>query len=270
MISHESAVEIGRESANRTNEFLGIPDIEDEEIGDSDEENTFSSSISSLGYVHDSEPPNNTFEQIVVKPNQTQHIHVPNEPLTESTVSNTTSTHQSHLVGTLSPNIHDPSPQTEGESNNGKGIRKEGKSLHDLNDDEVAKNLANLMSRGASLGAVLNAGISIAERNTLKESIMRFSSHIPKCVVADLVADVLNEQDAEAVRRRSSGSFPETEDTQRRRSSHKRSSARKPMVIPHAVRYECALLFVDISGFTAISRILDVESLSKVSSREKL
>jgi class 3 adenylate cyclase len=36
--------------------------------------------------------------------------------------------------------------------------------------------------------------------------------------------------------------------------------------LPHASMYHCALLFVDISGFTKLSTLLDPESLSKVSS----
>lgn len=39
-----------------------------------------------------------------------------------------------------------------------------------------------------------------------------------------------------------------------------------PMVLPYASYHTCALLFVDISGFTKLSQILDVENLSKVSS----
>jgi hypothetical protein len=35
--------------------------------------------------------------------------------------------------------------------------------------------------------------------------------------------------------------------------------------LPYASKYRCALLFVDISGFTKLSRLLDPESLSKVS-----
>jgi hypothetical protein len=38
-----------------------------------------------------------------------------------------------------------------------------------------------------------------------------------------------------------------------------------PMVLPYASYHNCALLFVDISGFTKLSQILDVENLSKVS-----
>jgi hypothetical protein len=35
--------------------------------------------------------------------------------------------------------------------------------------------------------------------------------------------------------------------------------------LPYSTKYRCALLFVDISGFTKLSRLLDPESLSKVS-----
>jgi hypothetical protein len=35
-------------------------------------------------------------------------------------------------------------------------------------------------------------------------------------------------------------------------------------VLPYSTKYRCALLFVDISGFTKLSRLLDPESLSKV------
>jgi hypothetical protein len=35
--------------------------------------------------------------------------------------------------------------------------------------------------------------------------------------------------------------------------------------LPYVSRHDCAMLFVDISGFTKLSTLLDVESLSKVS-----
>jgi hypothetical protein len=40
--------------------------------------------------------------------------------------------------------------------------------------------------------------------------------------------------------------------------------------MPHSTKRQCALVFVDISGFTKLSTILDVESLSKVSPLQTL
>jgi hypothetical protein len=45
--------------------------------------------------------------------------------------------------------------------------------------------------------------------------------------------------------------------TQKQTITHKRA-------LPYSSKYRCALLFVDISGFTKLSRLLDPESLSKV------
>jgi hypothetical protein len=41
-------------------------------------------------------------------------------------------------------------------------------------------------------------------------------------------------------------------------------SATDPRALPYSSKYRCALLLVDISGFTKLSRLLDPESLSKV------
>lgn len=54
------------------------------------------------------------------------------------------------------------------------------------------------------------------------------------------------------------GSAVKTEIKQEHRVQNMRS-------LPYANKYRCALLFVDISGFTKLSRLLDPESLSKVS-----
>jgi hypothetical protein len=44
-------------------------------------------------------------------------------------------------------------------------------------------------------------------------------------------------------------------------------TVRDKRALPYSTKYRCALLFVDISGFTKLSRLLDPESLSKVSFR---
>jgi hypothetical protein len=44
-----------------------------------------------------------------------------------------------------------------------------------------------------------------------------------------------------------------------------RETANEKKNLPYATKYRCALLFVDISGFTKLSRLLDPESLSRVS-----
>jgi hypothetical protein len=46
-----------------------------------------------------------------------------------------------------------------------------------------------------------------------------------------------------------------------------RVAADEKKKLPYATKYRCALLFVDISGFTKLSRLLDPESLSRVSFR---
>jgi hypothetical protein len=270
MISHESAVENGRQSAIITNDILLFALNEDAGDGDSDEENTFSSSISSMDHLQKEFERNNAPEQIVSKPTKSsQNTYIPNEPLTEST---TATTQQSHF-NTPSPLKPDIIEDKDGPE---KDTEKEV-----LTDDDVAKRLSNLMSRGESLSAALNVGLSVVERTTLIESIILYSRHVPNCVVADLVAEVMNEQDSSKFGRQKSwtSNIPEVEpkgflrssSSSRNRgslSSRRRSITRKPMTIPHTTSYECALLFVDISGFTAISRLLDVESLSKVRRKE--
>ena len=263
MISHESAVENGRQCALITNDVLQLDSEEEKGDGDSDEENTFSSSISSMDYIHTNKELQKSYpEQIVGERTNTQcsSSKCDAAPLTESTVSS----HHSHSNSQtpLKCNIIKNKDETERE-----------KEEEALSDDNMAQKLSHLMSSGESLGAALKVGLSLAERTSLIESIMLYSRHVPNCVVADLVAEVINEQDSKSGQQRKSFNLSgvatksvrrSSFESKRRESFSSRKRSRKPMTIPHSTSYECALLFVDISGFTAISRLLDVESLSKV------
>lgn len=68
------------------------------------------------------------------------------------------------------------------------------------------------------------------------ESIRWMSSHVPRCVMQDLTKEAM--------------------------LVHKRENSMSKM--PFAQTYRAALLFIDMSGFTQLSQLLDVESLSKV------
>lgn len=76
----------------------------------------------------------------------------------------------------------------------------------------------------------------VAEQEVLLviDSIRWMSGHIPRCVLQDL-------------------------------TRHAMLSQKKIMPkMPYAQTYRAALLFIDMSGFTKLSQLLDVESLSKV------
>jgi hypothetical protein len=98
----------------------------------------------------------------------------------------------------------------------------------DADEDRLARQMMKMMKKHA--GAVSKI---LIERSNLTDSICWLARHIPYCVLTDLL------QDAE-------------EDL--------------PVVLPYASYHKCALLFVDISGFTKLSQVLNVEHLSKVSS----
>jgi hypothetical protein len=49
-----------------------------------------------------------------------------------------------------------------------------------------------------------------------------------------------------------------------RKQAHLRINDQQMLTLPHSTRRRSALLFVDVSGFTKLSTILDVESLSRV------
>mmetsp|Transcript_20356 Transcript_20356/g.23384 ORF Transcript_20356/g.23384 Transcript_20356/m.23384 type:complete len:1580 (-) Transcript_20356:160-4899(-) len=80
----------------------------------------------------------------------------------------------------------------------------------------------------------LNIASLPAEIACTIESITWLGRHVPRCVMRDLSREVLQ--------------------------LHKNE---KPMVIPCAHTYRAALIFIDISGFTKLSLLLDLESLSK-------
>ena len=68
------------------------------------------------------------------------------------------------------------------------------------------------------------------------ESIRWMSSHVPRCVIQDLTKEAM--------------------------LVHKKENNMSKM--PFSRTYRAALLFIDMSGFTKLSQLLDVESLSKV------
>ncbi len=79
--------------------------------------------------------------------------------------------------------------------------------------------------------------ISFNERDSIIESIEWLARHVPRCVMKDLSLDALRYQRDEETK----------------------------LTMPYANTYSAALLFVDMSGFTKLSQMLDLESLSKVS-----
>lgn len=79
-------------------------------------------------------------------------------------------------------------------------------------------------------------GVSFSERDSVIESIKWLRRHVPRCVITDLCDDALR---------------------------HQRNEETK-LTMPHAKSYSAALLFIDMSGFTKLSQMMDLESLSKV------
>ena len=123
------------------------------------------------------------------------------------------------------------------------------------------------------------------EREYLIESLVNFSYHTPSAVLEDLIAHELrlwgksNLNELHSNDDESDGSFSSLsddengdndrlpDDTGQSRSSNEdrlfRISNNRPS-LPKSGKRKSALLFVDISGFTKLSTMLDVEYLSKV------
>lgn len=100
------------------------------------------------------------------------------------------------------------------------------------NEDEAAGIMSTKMEQSGSL----NITDLLMERVALTESITWLQRHVPSCVIQELGQEVLR--------------------------IHRQ---KEPLIrVPHAKIYTAALLFVDMSGFTKLSLMLDLESLSKV------
>jgi hypothetical protein len=96
----------------------------------------------------------------------------------------------------------------------------------DIDEDRLARQMMKMMKKHA--GAVSKI---LIERSKISESISWLARHVPFCLLKDLLHDV---------------------------------EEGLPIALPYATYRRCALLFVDISGFTKLSQIMSVENLSKV------
>ncbi len=99
-------------------------------------------------------------------------------------------------------------------------------------NDETAIAITNQLKRRGSL----NITTLLAERASIIESITWLGRHVPRCVMRDLSKEAMR--------------------------LHKKQDL--TLVMPSQQIYRASLLFIDISGFTKLSLLLDIESLSKV------
>lgn len=104
----------------------------------------------------------------------------------------------------------------------------------------VAAAAKNFMSKRTDAHVVKShdSNFNDIKKRRLAESIRWFASHTPNCVISAL--------------------------TTRSRRTFSDRGAVNDLRLPYLSRHQCALLFVDISGFTKLSTELDVETLSKV------
>ena len=104
----------------------------------------------------------------------------------------------------------------------------------------VAAAAKNFMSKRSDthVGKSHDSNFHDVKKRRLAESIRWFASHTPNCVISAL--------------------------TTRSRRTFSDRGAVNELRLPYLSRHQCALLFVDISGFTKLSTELDVETLSKV------
>lgn len=102
----------------------------------------------------------------------------------------------------------------------------------------------NTAAAGAVNVGTVNITNLLNERLSLTESITTLGRHVPNCVMHDLTMQVQGGLHVQASQRNEEPS---------------------KLIVPHSQTYTAALLFIDMSGFTKLSLLLDLESLSKVS-----
>lgn len=120
-------------------------------------------------------------------------------------------------------------------------------------DDNVAKLMAEI---GFSQSNEIST--SLLERAALIESIHWLSRYVPRCVLSEL------EEEAISICQRSR----QRTNIPKRGFLNRIISNSKPVhetqaKLPRVIKYQAALLFVDISGFTSLSQGLDLNVLSK-------
>lgn len=115
----------------------------------------------------------------------------------------------------------------------------------DQDDDALADRIAQMMSLtqpnapGLSRQGSSIMGETLAKRAVTIDAIHRYSRHVPNCVLKDIYSEAtLADTNVEIAQSNTT---------------------------PKSQKYQAALLFIDMSGFTKLSQALDVESLSKVS-----
>ena len=143
-------------------------------------------------------------------------------------------------------------------------------------EDDKANMVAKLMSNHGQ-----DISRSLLERSNLIESIIRLSQHAPGCVIGSLLNDISRDRvdrrrrrEDKKLRSSSTSDFREINAEEKvcvddqlslpesRMSSSQRLGEKGTEPLPIFHRRESALLFVDISGFTKLSNMLDVESFS--------
>jgi hypothetical protein len=122
-------------------------------------------------------------------------------------------------------------------------------------ENEAAGIISNVMQ---SEGAATNITKLLLDRVELIRSMTWLGSHIPNCVLRDLTMETMETMETMRMQNESSNIGGITT------SNHNEKQEEPEMKIPYSQDYEAAMLFVDISGFTKLSQLLDLESLSKV------
>ena len=143
-------------------------------------------------------------------------------------------------------------------------------------EDEKARMIANLMKNHGNF-----VSASLVERSNLIQSVGWLSRHVPGCVLKFLIDSVhrareekrqCSERNDDLVFKRGMDyNFDESDASDIALESFEELNDVTPNApqihhidntLPIAKTHQCALLFVDMSGFTKISTMLDVESLS--------
>ena len=125
-------------------------------------------------------------------------------------------------------------------------------------ENEAVGIISNVMqSEGAT-----NITKLLLDRVELIRSTKWLGNHIPNCVLRDLTTETM-----EKMRMQNDSNIHNIGDNVVDNIGGDDCDEKQEepeMKIPYSQDYEAAMLFVDISGFTKLSQLLDLESLSKV------
>jgi class 3 adenylate cyclase len=128
-----------------------------------------------------------------------------------------------------------------------------------VDDEEMAKMMSKILLTSSASHSTI--GSSLANRAALITAITKLAKNVPACVLRKISKD--SQSITDSCQKETLPSLSEGGQSDDIITSNDSDA-------PYSETYRGALLFVDMSGFTKLAQVLDVESLSKVRERIEL